>query len=101
MRDQTFKPRRKAANEYRGYFPNKHNRSGLCRVMFIVSAALRQTRSSRPSPRSLPPAGLSWSDLHKPPEVDWKSEALECFLFVVLIACLVFIWLVVPAVLDV
>lgn len=43
---------------------------------------------------------LNWSDLHKPPQVNWKDEAIECALFTVFIICLVAFWLVVPAWLE-
>ncbi|NBT75704.1 MAG: hypothetical protein EBT15_07015 [Betaproteobacteria bacterium] len=69
--------------------------------MFIQSAALQKTRSSNPPPQSLHPHSLSWSDLHKPQVVtDWKQEALECVLFVVLMFLLIATWLVLPAWLE-
>lgn len=43
---------------------------------------------------------LNWSDLHKPPQVNWKDEAIECALFAVFIICLVAFWLVLPAWLE-
>jgi hypothetical protein len=56
------------------------------------------TQQTKPDARQL--NAISWSDLHKPQQINWKDEAIECALFTVFIVCLVAFWLVLPAWLE-
>lgn len=69
--------------------------SFLRRVMFIQSRLLTFTTSSAPNNNLLALKGLSWSDINAP-KYDWKSEAIACVLYAVLIISLLAFWLVLP-----
>ena len=99
MQKQVSNLDQKRRNVYSGYSPSKHNMLGARRIMFNTSAALRQTRSSTPTPDYLAPHGLSWSDINKP-QPDMKSEAIDGLAFCVAIFCLFFLWIVLPELLT-